>query len=145
MKSKTRVLLLLLISLFFSGCATTGPTYTDMQNTMTGLNSDSGRIYIYRPSALGAAIQPTVYVNDEAVGKAVSYGFVYVDRAPGAYTIKTTTEVKRTLSLNLGPGETCYVRLNISMGFFAGHVYPELVEKNVGESEIKDCHYIGGK
>ena len=28
-------------------------------------------------------------------------------------------------------------------GFFVGHIYPELVEENVGESEIKKCHYLG--
>jgi len=134
---------LLFIVLVAHGCATTGPTYSEMQSTMPSQNPETGRIYIYRATAIGAAVQPAVYVNDEEVGNAVPHGFFYVDRPPGNYEIKTSTEVKRTLSLNMDPGETCYVRLNISLGFFVGHVYPELVERNVGESEIMDCHYLG--
>lgn len=29
------------------------------------------------------------------------------------------------------------------MGFFVGHVYPELIENAIAEKEIQDCHYIG--
>ena len=60
------------------------------------------------------------------------------------YEVRTSTEVKRTLSMTLEEGETRYVRLNISMGFFVGHVYPELVENDVGEKEIEGLHYLGG-
>jgi hypothetical protein len=88
-------------------------------------------------------LQPEVFVNGEEVGKAVPRGFFYVDREPGNYKIKTSTEVKRTLSLTLDKGEVRYVRLNISMGFFVGHVYPEIVENEVGESEIQNLRYIG--
>jgi hypothetical protein len=51
--------------------------------------------------------------------------------------------VDRKLSLTLDAGQTRYVRLNISMGFFVGHVYPELVNLDVGQKEIHDCRYIG--
>ena len=64
---------------------------------------------------------------------------------PGTYEVSTTTEVKRSLSLTLDKGQTRYVRFNIAIGFFVGHVYPELVENEVGEKEIAGCKYIGGK
>lgn len=41
--------------------------------------------------------------------------------------------------------QTRYVRLNISLGFFVGHVYPELIEPDIGEKEIQDCHYTGAQ
>lgn len=86
---KTAVLLCVLFTI---GCAS-GPKYAEMAQTIPELSSDRGRIYIYRNSILGAAIQPDV-------------------------------------------------RLNISMGFFVGHVYPELVEEAVGQKEIQECSYV---
>ena len=29
------------------------------------------------------------------------------------------------------------------MGFFVGHVYPELIDSATAEKEIQDCHYTG--
>jgi len=77
------------------------------------------------------------------VGKAVPNGFFYVDRSPGNYQMVTSTEVERKLSLTLDKGQTRFVRLNISVGFFVGHVYPELVDNEVGQKEIQNCRYIG--
>lgn len=68
-----------------------------------------GRIFIYRTALLGAAVQPEVKVNAQVVGRAVPNGFFYVDRAAGPYSINTTTEVDRSLSLTLDKGQrdTC--------------------------------------
>ena len=131
------VLLLLL------GACASGPQFSQMQNSMPAVSADNGRIFVYRSTVLGAAIQPSVKINGDVVGSAVPRGFFYVDRPPGDYEITTITEVTRTLSLHLDAGQTRYVRLGISIGFFVGHVYPELVDDAVGSSEIKELHYIG--
>jgi hypothetical protein len=102
-----------------------------------------GRIFIYRTIVLGAAVQPSVKVNDAVVGSAVPKGFFYVDRPAGNYTISTETEVERTLSLTLAPGQVRYVRLSISIGFFVGHVYPELVDDAEAKEDIAGCHLTG--
>jgi hypothetical protein len=91
---------------------------------------------------MGAAVQPEVKLNGEVIGKAVPKGFVYLDKAPATYEIMTSTEVDRKLSLTLDKGQVRYVRLDISMGFFVGHVYPELVDSDVGEKEIQDCRCL---
>lgn len=143
MKVLTKVLSAVAISLVLAGCATTGAKFSEMAPTLTRLPSDSGRIYIYRSTSFGAAVQPEVKLNGEVVGQAVPYGFFYVDKRPGHYEIMTSTEVDRKLSLTLESGQTRYVRLNISFGFFVGHVYPELVENDIGKEEIQDLRYIG--
>ena len=130
--------------LVLGGCATSGPTYTQFKTTAPKLDPAYGRIYLYRSSVLGAAVQPAVKVNNEVVGAAQPLGFFFVDRKPGEYVISTTTEVERNLSLTLDAGQIRYVRLNISIGFFVGHVYPELVDNVVGEKEMEQCHYMGG-
>ena len=102
-----------------------------------------GRIYLFRTSAAGAAVKPKIFLDDKVIGKAVAKGFFYVDVPPGTHQLRTTTEVKRTLSMTLEAGEVRYVRLKVGMGFFIGHVAPELVDNAIGEQEIKKCRYTG--
>lgn len=145
MKTISKLFFFTMVVFMLVGCATTGPKFSEFAPTISNLAPDTGRIYIYRPSSAGAAVQPAVKLNGEAIGDAISWGFFYVDRKPGNYEIMTSTEVDRKLSLTLDKGQTRYVRLNISIGFFVGHVYPELVENEEGLKEIGDCRYIGQK
>ncbi len=128
--------------LLLAGCAS-GPKYTEVAGSFSTPSPELGRIFIYRTTALGGAVQPAVKLNGEVVGKAVPRGFFYVDVEPGNHKITTSTEVDRTLSLVVDKGQTRHVRLNISIGFFVGHVYPELVDNEVGSTEIKDLSYTG--
>jgi len=143
MRILAKLSLIVLVSFVLGACATTGPKFTELSSQISTVSPDLGRIYLYRTSILGAAIQPEVKLNGDVIGKAVPNGFFYVDKAPGNYEIMTSTEVDRKLSLTLDGGQARYVHLNISMGFFVGHVYPELVDLDVGTREIQDCRYIG--
>ena len=129
-----------LIVVLLNGCAT-GPKYSEVAATLGAPAADEGRIYIYRIAVLGAAVQPDVKFDGVVVGQAVPGGFFYVDKPPGQYRIETSTEVDRHLSLTLDAGQVRYVRLNIGIGFFVGHVYPELVEPTVGQEEIQKTSY----
>jgi hypothetical protein len=142
MKIRSILFIFPAVILLLSGCAT-GPKYTEVASGFDVLDPEKGRIYIYRPSAFGAAIQPKVTLNGEVVGKAVSHGFFFVDRAPGEYLIMTSTEVDRSLSVTLEKHETRYVRLKTSIGFVVGHIYPELVDPAEGQEEIRKLSYIG--
>lgn len=124
-----------------SGCAS-GKKFSEARSTLPPLAADQGRIFFYRVSALGAAVQPAVKLNGEKIGVAKPGGVFYADRAPGSYQVETSTEVKRHLSLTLDNQQTRYVRLNISMGFLVGHVFPELVENSVGEKEAAKCKLV---
>lgn len=124
------------------GCASSGPKYSELNLSQSPPSAGQGRILLYRTTVMGAAVQPQIQVNGEAIGKATPRGFHKVDRPPGTYEIVTSTEVTRKLSLLLDPGQTRYVRLNIGMGFFVGHVYPELIDPVTGEKEIQSCHLI---
>lgn len=133
----------LFLLVLLTGCATKGPTYTELAPSIDPPSENDGRIYFYRTTILGAALQPEIMVNNSGVGKSIAQGFFYIDREPGKYEIKTTTEVERTLSLLLEDGETRYVKFSVSMGFLMGHVYPELVSNEEGKEEIKNCKYTG--
>ena len=145
MKRKLQfVLLLLLAAVTLSACAS-GAKFTEVNPNLVSESPDMGRIFFYRPSSLGAALQPDVMLNNEKIGKAISWGFFYIDRPAGNYQCVTSTEVKRKLSFILEPGQTRYVRFSVSFGFFVGHVYGELVDNTVGLNEIKECKYSGGE
>ncbi|MEL7297534.1 MAG: DUF2846 domain-containing protein [Pseudomonadota bacterium] len=131
------------ISLFaMTGCAS-GPTFSEHAETMQPVSAENGRIYIYRVATLGAAVQPKVRLNDVEVGKAAPKGFFYVDRPAGNYEVAASTEAERNLSMTLEAGEEKYVRLEMKMGLFAGHVKPVLVDAEVGREEIQKTKYIG--
>lgn len=142
MKKISGFCILFVLHLLIAGCAT-GPKFEEYSAKISDVPVGSGRIYIYRPSSFGFAITPNVVLNGAVVGESTAKGFFYVDRPPGAYKITTSTEVDRTLSLTLDEGQVRYVRLRISLGFFVGHVYPELVEPTVGQKEIECCSYTG--
>ncbi|MBS0320731.1 MAG: DUF2846 domain-containing protein [Proteobacteria bacterium] len=145
MKAWGRIVALSVFALLLASCATTGQKFADSQSAAQGpakLDPALGRIYFYRTMLLGAAVQPEVKVNGEVVGRAVPNGYFYVDRKPGTYVVSTNTEVERTLSLTLEPGQIRYVKLNLGMGFFVGHVYPELIDPAVAEKEMADTRAV---
>jgi hypothetical protein len=127
-----------------AGCATSGPKFAEMAASMSAAaKPGGGRIYFYRTAVLGAAVQPEVRLNGEVVGTAVPRGFFFADRPAGNYEVSTSTEVERKLTFTLEENEVRYVRLNISMGFFVGRVYGELVDPTKGAAEIEDTRYTG--
>lgn len=142
MNYKNYLALVLLSALFMTGCAS-GPSYSDYAGNIQPVSADNGRIYLYRTAVVGAAVQPGVKVNGEVVGKAKPKGFFYVDRPAGTYEISASTEAKRSLSITLDAGEEKYVRLEMKMGFFAGHVKPVLVDAEEGRKELEKTKYIG--
>lgn len=144
MKRRLQCVLLILFAVALTACAS-GPKFTEVNPALVSESPSMGRIFFYRPSSFGAALQPDVMLNNEKIGKAVSWGFFYADRPAGSYECVTSTEVERKVSFILEPGQTRYVRFSVSFGFFVGHVYGELVEDSVGLKEIKDCKYIGQK
>ncbi len=144
MNKSISLLFLVCCAALMSSCAS-GPTFNEMQASIPPLGQGNGRIYFYRTTVAGAAVQPAVNLNGQEVGTAKAKGFFYVDRAPGSYQVETSTEVKRRLSLTLENGQVRYVRFNIAMGFFVGHVYPELMDDATGAKDITRCSYTGTK
>jgi len=127
--------------LLLAGCAT-GPKYAEVVSTLPSLTPSDGRIYFYRPSALGAAVQPDIKLNGQKVGTAKPHGFYFVDRAPGDYEVTAATETEKKLTFTLEPRQERYVRLKIQMGLFVGRIVPELVDKAEAEGDLAGLSFI---
>lgn len=131
----------LLPMLLLAGCAS-GPKYAEVASTIPTLTSSEGRIYFYRPSAFGAAVQPDIKLNGQKVGTAKPHGFYFVDRAPGDYEVTAATETEKKLTFTLEARQERYVRLKIQVGVFVGRIVPELVDKAEAEAELMGLSFI---
>jgi hypothetical protein len=127
--------------LLLGGCAT-GAKYTEVASTLPPLAASQGRIYFYRPSAFGAAVQPDINLNGQKVGTAKPHGFYLVDRPPGNYEVTAATETEKKLTFTLEPGQERFVRLRIAMGVLVGRIIPELVDKAQAEKELSSLSFI---
>jgi hypothetical protein len=126
-----------------SAAYASGPKYAVHHLAEPAVSPDMGRIYFYRVSGLlGFGLQPSIEIDGVKVGKSVTSRYIYVDRPPGTYTISTTTEKEETVSVPLIAGQTVYVRFDVSMGLFLGHVSPVIVDSATAADEIKDCHFV---
>jgi len=131
-----------LVALTLSACAS-GVKFIEMNPGTMPKDQNSGRIFFYRTTVLGAALRPDINLNGTKVGDAIAQGFFYVDRPAGNYEVVTSTEVDRKVTFVLEKGQTRFVKFSVSMGFFVGHVYGELVDSAEGLEDIKECKYTG--
>ncbi|GAB3771405.1 hypothetical protein GCM10028796_40090 [Ramlibacter monticola] len=113
-----------------SGCAT-GPKHDEIASSIPSLKAGQSRIYFFRSSTFGAAVQPDIRLNGEVVGQSKPNGFFFVDRPAGNFLASASTETEKTLSFVTQPGETKYIRSFVSFGLMVGRVNlePETPEK----------------
>ena len=136
--------LALIAIVVITGCAASGPLYSEIASSIPPVSGDKGRIYFYRSSTMfGAAITSDIRLNDRIVGRSVRGSFFYVDEPPENYTVSTATEVERQLTLALAAGETKYVQTSVSFGVVAGRINSILASPNDAKAEIAELRYTG--
>ena len=112
-----------LLALGLAGCAS-GPGYAEYRRTLPPPPEGQTRVWFYRPSMLGAAVQPAVKLDGRSVGSAVPRGFFHVETEPGTHEVSITTEWTHKAQINPTTNSETYVRLNMALGFMVGHVVP---------------------
>lgn len=134
-----------IISLVLAGCAANGPAFSEVGSAIPTLNSNKGRIYFYRLNPLLApnAVATQIFLNGQDVGESRKGGFFFVDVPPGPVAISTETEVIKRLSFSVEAGQVRYVRTSTSFGLLMHRVFPELIEKDLGEKEMAETVYLG--
>ncbi|MCA4904066.1 MAG: DUF2846 domain-containing protein [Rhodocyclaceae bacterium] len=135
-----RAFVISVASILAAGCAT-GPSFNDMKSKMPDLGKDTGRVFIYRDSSRGAAMQPQIAVNGKTVGTSRANGFFFVDLPAGEHRVSAATEVERSLTLALAGGQTRYVRAYISFGLLVGRINFDLVNAEAGEAAVAGLAY----
>lgn len=125
--------------LFLSACAS-GPKYKEYAASLPKPKKGESRVWFYRTAVVGAAVQPAVYLNGQKVGTAKPKGYFYTDRPAGTYEVKCTTEWTHKCQFSLAPDSEKFVKLNMGMGFFVGHVIPREESPIKALDEIQDLH-----
>lgn len=139
---KRRTFGALVFCLLVAGCAT-GPKLADVQSAIPQLAPEQARIYFYRSSVAGAAIQPAILLNGSTVGSARPNGFFFVDVEPGRHEVSVRTEVENRLEVTVGAGDTRYVRLAVGMGLLVARFRAQLVDRAEAQSEMAGLSYAG--
>ena len=100
-------------------------------------------IYFYRPHRFqGAALKPSVFVDDVRVGNLHNGDSIKIPLTPGSHRIYSTDK-STGLELDAKPGETYYVRVDIQVGFWKGHGGVTLVDPQEGKYEVTQAAHQG--
>lgn len=135
------ILILLLVSL--GGC--TSVTYKEL-SSLPAAKSDMGLIYFYRESKFaGGVVSYYIYEgeddNKNKLGALKSGTFFYIYATPGTHTYWASTEAKDSVTLEVGPAKTYYVKGEVDFGLFAGRPDLTIVHEMEGQSEIPELEY----
>lgn len=125
------------------GCSATGPRFSEMSESLPSLEENAGRIYFYRDSILGAAVQPEVTVNGQVVGKSQPRSFFFIDRPAGTYRASARTEAEGSIDIVLLARQTAYIEMSINMGFLVGRPAFERVAESEGRKALPSLAYGG--
>jgi hypothetical protein len=117
-----------------AGCAASGPAFQKI-----AVPDGKSVIYAYRPSTLiGGAIRPAVQCGSSSIvlSRGGYHPFV-VD--PGTVLCSASTEATSEVNVDAKPGEENYVREKIGVGFFVGRPHLQVMDKETGEQEVREC------
>ena len=130
---------LLIGFLFLLGCAT-GPAFTKIET----MPEDAGLVYIYRPgSPIGAAVSYDVKANGIPIVYLTPGGYYPYFAKPGEIEFSAKTESTSSITLDVKPRQTYYIKGTVGIGILVGRPHLVLVSTEVGEKEIVKCKLCG--
>jgi len=129
---------LLVIGFALGGCATGS---VQVGNAIRAASPNTGRIFIYRTSMV--PLEPEIRVDGKKRRHGQTKGVPLRRLTAGEHRISLSTEVTRTLAVDVEKGQVRYVRLSVSKGFLVIHFFPELVDPVEGAQGLKECSYTG--
>ena len=126
------------------GACATGTRIAEMGGRVAAIPAGMGRVWFYRSaSPFGSALQPSIFLNGQAVGRAGPNGAFYRDVPPGEYSVAMTTEVTRQLTFTVAAGEERFVSTYALPGLLVAQVAAELVDPERGRVEVATKAFTG--
>lgn len=100
-------------------------------------------VYIYRyKQFVGGGLEPSVYCDETQLARMDNGRYLAVRVAPGKHIFRSNDK-QSGVEIELKPGETYYLRVEIATGFFKGHGRLVVSPAEQGAFEIKKLLYIG--
>jgi hypothetical protein len=117
------------------------PPFTKIEK----IPDDTGLVYIYRPgSAFGAAVSYNVKANGIPIATLTPGVYYPYFAKPGEIEFSAKTESTSSITLDVKPGQTYYIKGTVGVGIIVGRPRLALVSTEVGEKEIIKCKLCGG-
>lgn len=131
--------LFLLPLLLVTGCASLGPVYSRVDK----VPDNAGLVYFYRPSSfVGGGVSYDIKNGDTVITTLYNGGYYPYFSAPGEKEFWAKTESKSSITLDVKPGQTYYVKGEVGVGFLVGRPHLMVVAPEIAEKEIVDCKLI---
>lgn len=131
--------LLLCLFLLATGCASLGPVYSKVDK----IPDNAGLVYLYRPSSfLGGGVAYDVKTGGTVITTLHNGGYYPYFSAPGEQEFWAKTEAKSSVTLDVKPGQTYYIKGGVGVGFLVGRPHLMVVAPEIAEKEIADCKLI---
>lgn len=122
------------IALMALGCAAGGTAFQPAEEIAEG----KALVYIYRPnSMIGGAIRYHVAAGDKRIVYVIRGGYYPYLAEPGETEFWARTEGKASVTKDIEPGKTYYLRCTVTFGLAVGRPKLEFVGAEVGEKEVR--------
>ena len=126
------------LALLMAGCAS-GPRFSEYRGCVPSHSEGGSRVWFYRPAgAFGVTVQPPIMLDDRKVGTAVPRGFFCVEASPGTHEVSATTEWTHRTQITVNTNADTFVRLNMMVGVFMGHVIPHEVPEAKATNQMNN-------
>ena len=88
--------------------------------TLPTPKAGKGQIVFFRSGGMGSAIKCTVRENGKMVGRVGAKRYYVIDAEPGVHTFTAKSEATDTVTVQVEPDETAFVKCKIAMGMMVG-------------------------
>jgi hypothetical protein len=139
MKKVIGFVLIGLVLIMATGCASAHQVAPFPDQTKELTRSDLARVYVMRDSVLGSAIKMGVVDGDDYIGDTGPKSYLCWERQPGSTEVLGKAENTSRLSLGVQAGAVYYIRQHPQMGFFMARNKLELVSDEEGRKTLTKC------
>lgn len=135
----TAVVRVVAILVLCFGCTTSGPAFEAVGAVPQG----KALVYIYRPSGfIGAGVRYHVAARGERIVYLTPGGYFPYIAEPGEIEFWAKTEAKETITTDLEPGATYYLKGSVGIGVAVGRPRFEFVDASRGAREVSECNLL---
>lgn len=100
------------------------------------------KIHVYRYKQFsGKALNPSVFCDGTQVAKMDNGRYFTMELDPGKHSF-SSNDKQSEIVLDLKPGATYYIRVDIAAGFFKGHGRLTLMQPEQGAPEVAKLQYL---
>lgn len=136
---KLSVFLAVAIVALLTGCATT-VQYVPLPDQSVGLeNPGMARIYLSRPSSLGAAVGMDVRDNSRLIGTTYAKGFLCWERPSGQMRLTSQAENLESRTVDIKSGYVYYYQQSMRVGTWKARNELVMLDGKEGKKSVDRC------